>query len=323
MVMLTTLEPNLPFREWRPPGDNEEFVTIRINVDGKLGTDSDRLISPLDQGFLFGASVYETVRTYDGVPFLLGRHLERLRDSAKALSIDVDISDEALAGRVRDTVAAAGNPESSIRIVVTAGVGAIDYRVGSTSKPTVVVIVRPLPTYPDSLYREGATASFVSVMRAIPGGLNPRIKSSNLVSSLMALREAQAKGAYEALMLNANGDVCEGSMSNVFFVKDGVVVTPPLSAGILEGITREIVVTIAREGGFELQERTFPPSELLEADEVFITASSRQIVPIIRVDDRKIGEGRPGPITQELMSRYKEKVRALMHADETRSEGAP
>lgn len=298
-------------------------MTIRINVDGELGTERDRLLSPLDQGFLFGASVYETVRTYGGIPFLLARHLKRLRDSASALSIDINVTDETIAQRIRDTVEAAGNPESSIRIVVTAGAGSIDYRVGSTTKPTIVVIARPLHAHPESLYRDGATASFVSVMRAIPGGLNPRIKSSNLVSSLMALREAQAKGAYEALMMNPNGEVCEGSMSNVFFVKGGAIVTPPLSAGILEGITREIVVAIAKEDGFDLQEKTFPPSELLEADEVFITATSRQIVPIVQVDDRRIGDGKPGPITQTLMSRYTEKVHALLDADETRSEGEP
>ena len=287
-------------------------MTIRINVDGQLGSERDRLLSPLDQGFLFGASVYETVRTYDGVPFLVERHLKRLRESALALGIDIVESDETLTRRVYETLEDSGNAESSIRIVVSAGVGAIDYRQGSTKKPTIVVVVRPLPPFPESLYKDGATASFVSIMRAGRGNLSPRIKSSNLLNNLMALRQAHEQGAYEALMLNPKGEVCEGSMSNVFVVTDATITTPPISAGILEGITRELVVSIAREGGFELEERILPPDELLGANEVFITASSRQVVPIVKVDEQPIADGRPGPVTQKLISLYHEKVHALM-----------
>ena len=287
-------------------------MTIRINVDGQLGSERDRLLSPLDQGFLFGASVYETVRTYDGVPFLVERHLKRLRESALALGIDIVESDETLTRRVYETLEDSGNAESSIRIVVSAGVGAIDYRQGSTKKPTIVVVVRPLPPFPESLYKDGATASFVSIMRAGRGNLSPRIKSSNLLNNLMALRQAHEQGAYEALILNPKGEVCEGSMSNVFVVTDATIATPPISAGILEGITRELVVSIAREGGFELEERMLLPDELLGADEVFITASSRQVVPIVKVDEQPIADGRPGPVTQKLISLYHEKVHALM-----------
>ncbi len=287
-------------------------MTIRINVDGQLGTEEDRLLSPLDQGFLFGASVYETVRTYDGVPFLVERHLKRLRESALALGIKIDDSDETLMQRIEETLEASGNAESSVRIVVSAGVGAIDYRQGSTKKPTIVIVVRPLQTFPESLYQDGATASFVSIMRAGRGNLSPRIKSSNLLNNLMALRQAHERGAYEALMLNPKGEVCEGSMSNVFVVTDAIIATPPISAGILEGITRELVLSIAREGGFELEERILLPDELLGADEVFITASSRQVVPIVKVDEQTIADGRPGPITQKLISLYHEKVHPLM-----------
>ena len=287
-------------------------MTIRINVDGQLGSERDRLLSPLDQGFLFGASVYETVRTYDGVPFLVERHLKRLRESALALGIDIVESDETLTRRVYETLEDSGNAESSIRIVVSAGVGAIDYRQGSTKKPTIVVVVRPLPPFPESLYKDGATASFVSIMRAGRGNLSPRIKSSNLLNNLMALRQAHERGAYEALMLNPKGEVCEGSMSNVFVVTDATIATPPISAGILEGITRELVMSIAREGGFDLEERILLPDELLGADEVFITASSRQVVPIVNVDEQPIADGRPGPVTQKLISLYHEKVPALM-----------
>ena len=291
-------------------------MTIRINVNGEVGSEEDRLLSPMDQGFLFGASVYETVRTHDGVPFLVGRHLKRLRESASALGIDIDVSDETLTHRLQETLEASANAESSVRIVVSAGVGAIDYRRGSTKTPTIVIVVRPLQSFPDSLYQDGATASFVSIMRAGRGNLSPRIKSSNVFNNLMALRQAHERGAYEALMLNPKGEVCEGSMSNVFVVTDAAIATPPISAGILEGITRELVLSIAREGGFVLEEKTVLPDELLGADEVFITASSRQVVPIVKVDDQTIADGRPGPVTQKLISLYHHKVHALLRREE-------
>ena len=291
-------------------------MTTLVNVDGKLGSEEDRLLSPLDQGFLFGASVYETVRTYGGRTFLLERHLGRLRESAKALDIALDVTDDELAVRIEETLVAAGNAESSIRIVVSAGVGSIDYRAGSAAKPTVVVIVRPLPEYPDSLYREGARAVIVPMMRATRGGLDPRIKSSNLLTNLSALREAHRKKAYEAILMNSEGEVAEGSMSNVFLVAKGVVRTPPISAGILEGITRELVIEVAREEGYPVEERGFKPEELLGADEVFITASSRQIVPIVQVDKTRIGNGKPGPVTRALIAAYKDKVLSLIQKEE-------
>lgn len=286
-------------------------MSIRINVDGQPGTETDRLLSPLDQGFLFGASVYETLRTYGGAPFLVARHLKRLRESAAELGIEIDVDDETLTQRLHETLDAADNDESSVRIVVSAGVGEIDYRRGSTSKPTVVIVVRPLHAYPESLYRDGAKASFSTIMRAARGNLSPRIKSSNLLNNLMALRQAHERGAYEAILLNPEGAVCEGSMSNVFIVRDGVITTPPISAGILEGITRELVLSLAKEGGLPLEEEAVAPDELLSADEVFITASSRQVVPIVEVDEHTIGDGKPGPVTQTLLSLYQKKVQAL------------
>ena len=295
----------------------QESMSTRINVDGQMGTEEDRLLSPLDQGFLFGASVYETIRTYDGVPFVLERHLERLRESAEALGIDIDVSTETLTERIHATLEDAGNAESSIRVVISAGVGAIDYRTGSARKPTVVIIVRPLPDYPESLYCEGAKAAFATVMRASTGNLSPRIKSSNLLNNMMALRQAHDKGAYEALLLNARGEVCEGSMSNVFIVRDGVITTPPLSSGLLEGITREHVIVIAQANSIEFEEKTCTPEDLLGADEVFITASARQVVPIVQVDETTIGDGKPGPVTQEIMKSYQDHVRALMSTTET------
>lgn len=284
-----------------------------VNVDGKLGSEEDRLLSPLDQGFLFGASVYETIRTYGGRVFLLKRHLARLRESARALDIALDVTDDEIAARVEETLVAAGNPESSIRIVVSAGVGPIDYRAGSTARPTVVVIVRPLPDYPESLYLEGVRTVIVPMMRATRGGLDPRIKSSNLLVNVLALREAQKHKAYEAILLNSDGYVAEGSMSNIFMVAKRVVRTAPLSAGILEGITRELLIDVARARGIAVEEKAFRPEELLRADEAFMTASARQIVPIVQVDETRIATGKPGPITRALIAAYKDRVTELSH----------
>ncbi len=286
-------------------------MTIRINVNGKPGTAEDCLLSPLDQGFLFGASVYETIRTYDGVPFLFHRHLERLRASAATLAIELELDDEALQDRVHRTLDAAGNPESSIRIVVSTGVGAMDYRSGSASVPTIVIIVRPLPQLPDAVYRDGAAAAIVAGY-APHASATPRIKSSSLLANVMALRAAQKVNAYEAILVDDTGGVCEGSMSNVFVVNDGSVRTPPLSTGILQGITREIVIDIANEHGVALSEESFSKETLIASDEVFITASSRQVVPITTIDNEPVATGQVGPLTKRFMNWYNETVRALM-----------
>jgi branched-chain amino acid aminotransferase len=242
-----------------------------------------------------------------------------LRESAAALDIHYELSDKRLANRVFETTEAASNDESAIRIIASAGVGAIDYRIGSAHEPTIVVIVRPLPYYPDSLYRVGTNAVLVDIMSTAPGKLNPRIKSSSLVNNLMALRKAHKKDAYEALMTNSRGEVCEGSMSNIFTVNHDIVRTPPLSAGILEGITRELLLEIAGVVGIDMREETLWADDLLEADEVFITASAREIVPIVRIDARVVGNGAPGPITKRLIDLYREKVHDLMNAKQTNS----
>jgi branched-chain amino acid aminotransferase len=177
----------------------------------------------------------------------------------------------------------------------------------------VVVIVRPLPDYPESLYLEGVRTVIVPMMRATRGGLDPRIKSSNLLVNVLALREAQKHKAYEAILLNSDGYVAEGSMSNIFMVAKRVVRTAPLSAGILEGITRELLIDVARARGIAVEEKAFRPEELLRADEAFMTASARQIVPIVQVDETRIATGKPGPITRALIAAYKDRVTELSH----------
>jgi len=286
-------------------------MSIRVNVDGRLGTETDRLISPLDHGFVFGASVYETLRTYGGRPFLLRRHLSRLRSSASSLEIEVGLSDPEFERRVEETVAAAANRESYIRLIVSGGPGALEYRQGAAPRSTVVVLVQPLPPVPESLYQEGVRIAVVDVVRNHPRSVSPRIKSSSLLNNLLAMRQALARGASEAVMLNYKGEVAEGSQTNVFLVKDDLLMTPSLETGILEGITRELTLQIAAELGYETAETTFFPDQLHSADEIFITSTTKEILPAVRVDNAVVGNGRPGPVTRKLLAGYREKARAL------------
>jgi len=283
-------------------------MSIRVNVNGKLGDEKELLLSPLDLGFVFGASVYETLRTYRGRPFLLERHLARLRESAASLDIPLDVGEQDLMGRIQETLEAASNEESYVRLIVSAGVGEIDYRRGATRSPTVVILVKPLPGVPDRFYTEGIRVVVVDVVRNHPKSVSPRIKTSSLLNNMLAMREASARGADEAVMLTYRGEVAEGSQTNIFLVEGKTVKTPTVDVGILAGITRELVLSLAKELGLETKECVFPPEELYRADEVFITSSTREVVPVVRVDDTNIGTGRPGEVTLALLEAYRRRV---------------
>lgn len=281
---------------------------IRINVNGKLGDQSDLLVSPLDLGFVFGASVYETLRTYEGRPFLLKKHLARLRQSAESLDIPVDASDEELVRRMDETLTAASNPESYVRLIVSAGVGELDYRRDATRHPTIVILVKPLPEVPPRFYSEGIRVVVVDVVRNHPKSVSPRIKTSSLLNNMLAMREAYARGADEAVMLSYRGEVAEGSQTNIFLVEGKTVKTPTVDVGILAGITRELVLDLARQEGLETRETVMMPDELFRAEEAFITSSTREVVPVVRIDDEQIGNGKPGPRTLALLKAYRKRV---------------
>lgn len=270
------------------------------------------MISPLDLGFVFGASVYETLRTYEGRPILLERHLKRLRESAESLKIPIDLPDRDFTSRVKDAILAADNNESVIRIIVSEGIGQIDYGEGAAPKPTIVIIVKPLPEDWERRPEQVIRLALVDVVRNPPRSVNPRIKSSNLLNNLLAMRQARSRGAEEALMLNYRGEVAEGSLTNVFMVKDGIVKTPSLDTGILGGITRGIVIGLAREKGYEAQETTILPDELLKADEVFLTGTTKEVIPVVSVSDCIIGDGEPGAVTMTLWHAYRDKVREFL-----------
>jgi len=275
------------------------------SVDGQIVPADEARVSVLDNGFTFGDGVYETLRTYAGRPFRLDRHLERLRGSAARLGIALALGDGELSRRLQALLARAANPESYIRLIVTRGVGDISYNFDRVKGPTVVMAVKPFPAYPEHHFRDGVDAIVSSIRRNHPQALDPAIKSCNLLNNILAVREAQARGVGEAILLNQAGDVAEGASTNVFAVRAGALVTPPLDAGILAGITRDVVIELGRRRGLDVREERLALSALLGADEAFLTSTTRELAPIRSVDGRPIGSGRPGPTTLALLSAFR------------------
>jgi branched-chain amino acid aminotransferase len=293
-------------------------VSERISVNGTITAPEEARVSPLDRGFLFGDSVYETLRTYGGRPFRLDRHLERLRRSAEALDIAHERAPVEIGREVERTLASAGNDESAVRVVLSRGPGPIGYDPEPCGPPTVVIHVRPCPPIPDAWRREGVDVAIVRVTRNASTSLDPAIKCSNLLNNFLAWREARRLGAYEPILLNLEDRLAEGASSNVFLARGGRLLTPPLAAGILGGITREAVLELARRSGLPASEEALGPDDLRRADEAFITSTLKGVLPVRRCDGWPINDGRPGPMTRRLMELYE----ALAQA-ETKAGSAP
>lgn len=276
------------------------------SVNGSVVPAEQARVSVLDNGFTFGDSVYETLRTYGGRPFHLDKHLRRLRRSAGRLAIEVPVPDAELATRLDAVLAAAGNAESYIRFIVSRGVGDISYHFERVQGPTIVIVVKPYETFPEAVYRDGIAVALVSVRRNHPQALDPAIKSCNLLNNVLATREAQAQGALEALLLNDRGDVAEGAGSNLFIVKDGAVITPPLAAGILAGITREVLLELLPGLGIPVLERAVSVADLLGADEAFVASTLKETAPIRSINGKPVGQGRPGPVSLRVLAAFRE-----------------
>jgi branched-chain amino acid aminotransferase len=291
-----------------------------VYVNGTITPAEHAVVPVYDHGFLYGEGVYETLRTYNRVPFLYDRHARRLRASADRLRLLVPFDNEALAGWIHDTVLAAGDlAEAYIRVLLTRGVGELSYDIDATPAPSLVVIVKPLDPVPARIEQDGITISLVQVLRNHPGSVNPIIKSNNLLNNAIAMQQANQRGGEEALMCNYRGELSECSQSNFFMIRGGVLLTPPSEAGLLEGITRGFLFDVAREAGIEAREETLYPPDLETADEVFITSTTRELSPVVRIDGRIIGNGAPGPITLDLLARYRrhawESTRSAMAAE--------
>ena len=275
------------------------------SVNGTVVPAEEARVSVLDNGFAFGDSVYEVLRTYGGLAFEPGRHFHRLRASATRLGISVPASDASLLAQVDTLLARVAGGESYIRIVVSRGLGDCSYNFDSVQGPTVVMIQKPLMPYPASQYADGIKVAAVGIRRNHPRALDPAIKSSNLLNNILAVREAQARGAEEPVLLNQDGFLAEGASTNVFLVRDGTVFTPPLSAGILAGITREVVLEVLPGLGLPSREPPLRLEDLLTADEAFMTSTTREVVPVTKVDETPVGDGRPGPLTRRVMEAFR------------------
>ena len=278
-------------------------MAIRVFIDGVIHAMETALVPVFDRGFLYGDSVYEVTRTAGGRPVDLDLHLERLERSSSAILLPI-VKREKVARAVRETLVAAENRESYIRIVVTRGAGEIGLDPALADEPRLIVIVRPLRLPDPKLYSEGAEIALVAVRRNLRRAVDPAVKSGNYLNNIMALAEAKRAGAYEAMMCNSEGKVVEGSSSNIFMVQAGKIRTPALEDGLLDGITRRRVVELAGALGRPVEETHLVPEDLRGADEAFLTSSVRGVMPVTRVSGQTIGEGTPGPVTRDLMDLY-------------------
>ena len=282
-------------------------------MNGRIADAAHASIPVFDHGFLYGEGVYETLRTYHRIPFLFDLHQERLRRSAALLSLPVPFTDDELLAQISTTMAAhKGLNEAYIRVLLTRGVGELTYNPVACPNPTTVIIVKPFPEPPARTFTDGITVALVGVRRNHPAALNPMIKSNNLINNALAMQEALRSGADEALMCNQAGDVVECSQSNFFIVKNRRVITPPLDAGLLPGITRAFVLELAREDGFDAVEDPVSVADVRAADEAFITGTTREITPVVRMDAHPIGTGRPGPVSQQLLASFHARVKQLI-----------
>lgn len=272
-----------------------------VYVDGKFVPKEEATISVYDHGFLYGDGVFEGIRAYDGRVFKLNEHLDRLYASAKSLLLEIPLSKEEMEAAVLKTLRKNELSNAYIRLIVTRGKGDLGLDPNNCSNPTVVIITDKISLYPGEMYQRGLEIITVSTSRNI---LNPTIKSLNYLNNILAKIEVNRAGVLEGIMLSHNGFVAEATGDNVFIVRDGILVTPPSHIGILEGITRNAVMELAKDLGINFCEGIFTQSQVYNADECFLTGTAAEIIPVVRIDGRIIGKGAPGPITQKLIEEF-------------------
>jgi branched-chain amino acid aminotransferase len=277
-------------------------------IDGELVPLERASVGVLDRGFLYGDAVFETLRTYRGAPFLLDRHLDRLVRSASKVGIDLPVSMEALAREVRETLEAAGEGESYLRITVTRGAGMPGLDPSRATKPLRVVVALPLEPPPDDVYEVGLRAVTYTTGRALAVSPASGAKTGNYLENILAVRAAHERGANDALMVDAGGRVVQGASANVFFVSSGRLTTPPLDTGILPGITRELVLELAAALAISVELRAPLVAELSLFDEIFMSSSVRGLAPVVEVDGARVGTSRPGPVFVALRAEFQKRA---------------
>ncbi|HMX93954.1 MAG TPA: branched-chain-amino-acid transaminase [Elusimicrobiota bacterium] len=280
--------------------------SLQIFLNGRLVPKEQAVVSVFDHGLLYGDGVFEGIRAYNGRVFRLQEHLERLYRSARAIVLDIGMPLADMEKAVLDTLRANKLKDAYIRLVVTRGVGDLGLDPKKCPKATVFIIADRIALYPPECYTEGLEVNTVSTRRNSSQALNPNIKSLNYLNNILAKIEAGLSGAREAIMLSLEGYVAECTGDNIFFIKGNRLVTPPTVAGALEGITRAVVWSLASGAGLVPEEMLFTPFDLFTADEVFLTGTAAEVIPVVRIDARTIGAGRPGPKTQKLIQAFRE-----------------
>ena len=284
-------------------------MSLQIYINGKYYDKEDAKVSVYDHGFLYGDGVFEGMRSYSGKVFRLPEHLDRLWHSARAICLEIPISQEEMATAVNDTLAKNGITDGYIRLVVSRGAGSLGLDPNRCSDPQVIVIADSITLYPDEYYEKGMEIVTASTIRNHPAALNPRIKSLNYLNNILAKIEGAKAGCVEALMLNHKGEVAECTGDNIFLVTGGEIFTPPIDAGILEGITRNTVIEIAEKAGIKVHQIPLTRHDVYTADECFLTGSAAEVIPVVKVDTRPIGNGQVGPVSRDLKARFHELTR--------------
>jgi branched-chain amino acid aminotransferase len=277
---------------------------MKIYVDGKFCNERDAKISVFDHGLLYGDGVFEGIRAYNGRVFKLKEHIDRLYASAKAILLTIPMSHKDVMAATVETCRQNKLRDGYIRLVVTRGVGTLGLNPNRCKNPSVIIIADKIQLYPVEVYQRGLEIITVPTTRNLHSALNPAIKSLNYLNNILAKIEANNSGCEEAIMLNAEGFVSECTGDNIFIVKGGDLMTPPLSAGALYGITRKVVMEIAAESGLRVSEPNLTRYDVFNADECFLTGTGAELVPVVKIDGRVIGNGKPGPVTRRLVTQY-------------------
>jgi branched-chain amino acid aminotransferase len=284
-------------------------MALQIYISGKYYDKEHAKISVYDHGLLYGDGVFEGMRSYHGKVFRLGEHLDRLWDSARSIWLTIPISKEEMAKAVNDTLAKNGIRDGYIRLIITRGSGTLGLDPNKCPVPEVIIITDHIQLYPQEFYDNGLKIVTAATVRNHSAALSPRIKSLNYLNNILAKIEGLRAGCVEALMLNTKGEVAECTGDNIFLVKNGTLFTPPIDAGILEGITRNAVIELAEQAGITVRQIPLSRHDVYIADEVFLTGSAAEVIPVVEIDSRPIGDGKPGPLTKKLTAKFHELTR--------------
>lgn len=289
-----------------------------VNINGKVVTPELATVSVFDRGFLYGDSVYEVTMTKNGIPFMMEAHLDRLESSASKIGLPLPFNRDEITKQVINTIKELGSTKCYVRIVCTRGEGEITLDPTADQVGNFILITKELSEYPRHWYEKGVWMVISDVVRNHQRSTDPSVKSGNYLNNVLAMGEAKSAGAFDAIMLNHEGMVSEGTTSNIWMVKDGTFITPPLDAGLLGGITRQSLLDMGRKNGLKMLEENISPEQIKSADEVFLTSTTKEIVPIVKIDDQIIGNGQPGVNTRKLHSTYQELIKDHYKSEKSR-----